>query len=88
MDALNFHYPDYEKLDEGAEGIKRKRIVSILNRQAARLIKEDEKALKKPRIAQDPKLAIPKRRKLIIAPSYEPKAGEEAPSTPPATEVA
>jgi hypothetical protein len=49
MDALNFDYPDYEKLDEWAEGIKRKRIVSILSRQAARLIKEDEKALKKPR---------------------------------------
>jgi hypothetical protein len=39
MDALNFDYPDYEKLGEGAEGIKIKRIVSILNRQAARLIK-------------------------------------------------
>jgi hypothetical protein len=24
MDALNFDYPDYEKLDEGAEGIKKK----------------------------------------------------------------
>jgi hypothetical protein len=35
MDALNFDYPDYEKLDEGAEGIKRKGIVSILSRQAA-----------------------------------------------------
>ena len=43
MDALNFDYPDYEKLDEGAEGIKRKRIVSILNRQAARLIKKMKK---------------------------------------------
>ena len=49
MDALNFDYPDYEKLDEGAEGIKRKRIVSILSKQATRLIKEDEKTLKKPR---------------------------------------
>jgi hypothetical protein len=35
MDALNFEYPDYEKLDKGAEGVKRKRIISILNRQAA-----------------------------------------------------
>jgi hypothetical protein len=43
MDALNFDYPDYEKLDEGAEGIKRKRIVSILNRQAVRLIKKMKK---------------------------------------------
>jgi hypothetical protein len=61
MDALNFDYPDYEKLDEGAEGIKRKRIVSILSRQAARLIKEDEKALKKPRTAKEPKMAISKK---------------------------
>jgi hypothetical protein len=42
MDALNFEYPDYEKLDKGSAGVKRKRVVSILNRQAARLIKEDE----------------------------------------------
>jgi hypothetical protein len=31
----------------GAEGVKRKRVVSILSRQAARSVKEDEKALKK-----------------------------------------
>jgi hypothetical protein len=42
MDALNFEYPDYEKLDKGVEGVKRKRTVSILNRQAARLVKEDD----------------------------------------------
>jgi hypothetical protein len=88
MDALNFDYPDYEKLDEGAEVIKRKRVVSILSRQAARLIKEDEKALKKPRTAQELKMAISKKRKLSIVPSSEPKAGEEAPSTPSTTEVA
>jgi hypothetical protein len=32
MDALNFEYLDYERFDKGAEGLKRKRIVSILNR--------------------------------------------------------
>jgi hypothetical protein len=32
MDAFNFEYPDYEKLDKGIEGVKRKRVVSILNR--------------------------------------------------------
>jgi hypothetical protein len=42
MDALNFEYPDYEKLDKGVKGVKRKRTVSILNRQAARLVKEDD----------------------------------------------
>jgi hypothetical protein len=72
MDALNFDYTDYEKLDEGAKGIKRKRIVSILRRQVARLIKEDEKALKKPRTAQEPKIAISKKQKLNIVPSSEP----------------
>jgi hypothetical protein len=34
MDALNFEYPDYERLDEGAGGAKKKRLVSILKRQA------------------------------------------------------
>jgi hypothetical protein len=47
MDALNFEYPDYERLDRGAGGVKRKRVVSILSRQAARSVKEDEKDLKK-----------------------------------------
>jgi hypothetical protein len=32
MDALDFGYSDYERFDKGAEGLKRKRIVSILNR--------------------------------------------------------
>jgi hypothetical protein len=32
MDALKFEYPDYEMLDKGAEGVKRKRMVSILSR--------------------------------------------------------
>jgi hypothetical protein len=42
MDALNFEYPDYERLNKGAKGQKRKRIVSVLSRQAARMVKEDE----------------------------------------------
>jgi hypothetical protein len=50
MDAPKFEYPDYEQLNKGAEGTKRKRIVSVLNRQAARMVKEDEKTLKKKKI--------------------------------------
>jgi hypothetical protein len=88
MDALNFEYPDYEKLDGGAEGIKMKRIVSILNRQAARLVKEDEKALKKLRTAEEPKIAISKKRKLNVVPSSEPEVEKETPLTPSAIEVA
>ena len=47
MDAINFEYPDYERLDKGAEGAKKKRVVSILKRQAIRSIKEDYRAGKK-----------------------------------------
>jgi hypothetical protein len=91
MDALNFEYPDYEILDKGVEGVKRKRIVSILSRLDARLVKEDEKILKKEKSAPEPKAAFSKKRKLDITPSAEPKVdetGEEAPSTPSAVEVA
>jgi hypothetical protein len=34
MDALGFEYLNYERLDEEARGAKKKRIVSILKRQA------------------------------------------------------
>jgi hypothetical protein len=47
MDTLNFEYPDYERLSKSAKGTKRKRVVSVLSRQAARMVKEDEEALKK-----------------------------------------
>ena len=47
MDALNFEYPDYERLDHGAEGQKRKRVVSVLNKEDAKLVKDDEEKLKK-----------------------------------------
>ena len=91
MDALNFKYPDYERLDKGGEGVKRKRIVSILNGKAARLVKEDENILKKAKIAPEPKAAISKKRKLDMTPSAELKVDEtreEAPSMPSVVEVA
>jgi hypothetical protein len=55
MDALNFEYPDYKRLDEGARGAKRKRVVSNLNRQAIRSVKEDQKALKKQKTLSESK---------------------------------
>jgi hypothetical protein len=88
MDALKFEYPDYEKLDGGAEGVKRKRIISILSRQAARMVKEDEKASKKRKSTLEPKVATSKKRK---AESPEPKiteATEETPLMPPVAEIA
>jgi hypothetical protein len=65
MDTLNFEYPDYEKLDKGGKGVKRKRVVSILNRQAARLIREDEKNSKKAKTAPEPKATPSKNEGLI-----------------------
>jgi hypothetical protein len=87
IDALNFEYPDYERLNKGVEGKKRKRIVSVLSRQAARMVKADEEALKKRKSSPAPKIAASKKRK-DAAP--EPKAAEieeETPSTPSAAEV-
>jgi hypothetical protein len=87
MDALNFDYPDYEHLNKGAEGQKRKRVVSVLSRQAARMVEEDEKTLKKKKSSPEPKKATSKKRK---AATLEPKASkieEETPSTPTAAEV-
>jgi hypothetical protein len=87
MDALNFEYPDYERLNKGAEGQKRKKIVSVLSRQAARMVKADEEALKKRKSSPEPKIAASKKRK---AATSEPKATEiegETPSMPSAAEV-
>jgi hypothetical protein len=77
-------------LTKGPEGVKRKRVVNILNRQAAQLIKEDEKILKKEKTAPEPKATSYKKRRFDTKPSAEPKVDEteEAPSTPSAAEVA
>jgi hypothetical protein len=61
-------------------GVK-KRVVSILSRQAARSVKEDEKALKKAKISPEPKATISKQRKLDWIPSTEPKVDEAAEKT-------
>ena len=87
MDALKFEYPDYERFDKGAKCAKRNRVVSILSRQAARMVKEDEKASKKRKTTPELKAAAAKKRK---AESPEPKiteVAEETPSTPPAAEI-
>ena len=65
MDALGFEYPNYERLDEEVGGAEKKRIVSILKRQAIRSIEKDKQraASKKQRISAEPKLSAPKKRK-------------------------
>jgi hypothetical protein len=87
MEALKFEYPDYERLNKGAEGVKRKRIVSVLNRQAARMVKEDENVLKKRKSSPKPKVAASKKRKTEIPEPKVIEVEEETPSTPRTAEV-
>jgi hypothetical protein len=87
MDARDFEYPDYERFDNSAEGLKRKRIVSILNKQATRMVK-DEKISKKAKSALEPKVTVSKKRKPEVAEPKVTEAREETPSTPPCAEIA
>jgi hypothetical protein len=87
MDALKFEYPDYERLSKGAEGPKRKRVVSVMKRQAARMIEEDEKALKNKKSNPEPKVAVTKKRKAVAAKPKTTDIEEEVPSTPRAADV-
>jgi hypothetical protein len=87
MDALNFEYPDYERLSKGVEGPKRKRVVSVMSRQAARMVKEDEKTLKKRKSSPEPKVATSKKRKTATPEPKMAEIEEGAPSTPFAIEV-
>jgi hypothetical protein len=87
MDALNFEYTDYERLNKGAEGQKRKRIVGVLSRQAARMVKEDEEAIKKRKSSPEPKVAALKKRKAAALKPKTTKIEEETPSTPSAADV-
>jgi hypothetical protein len=87
LDALNFDYPDYEQLGGDAEGQKRKRIASILDKEGTKLAKKDKEISEKRKLSPEPKIAAPKKRKVA---SPKPKTSaqeEEAPATPSAAEV-
>jgi hypothetical protein len=73
MDALNFEYPDYNSLEEGARGAKRKRVVSKLKRQAIRSVKEDQRVVKKQKVLAESKDSAPKKRKPIRMAAIEMK---------------
>jgi hypothetical protein len=87
MDALGFEYPDYDRLDEEAEGVKKKRVLSILKRQAMRFIAKDKKKKlpKRPKVSRETEIS-----KMIVKPSVLKKrktmesnrAGEEKSSPP------
>jgi hypothetical protein len=56
MDAIGFEYLDYERLDKGVEGQKRKRVASALS-------KGDEDQPKKKKQESEAKTVVPKKRK-------------------------
>jgi hypothetical protein len=88
MDALHFEYPDYEQLNKGAEGQKRKRVVSVVGRQAARMVKEDEEKLKKRKLSPEPTTIASKKRKAAALKQKATAIEEETPASPSATDVA
>jgi hypothetical protein len=69
------------------KGQKIKRVVSILGRQAARMLKEDEKSLKKLKSSPEPKATTLKKRKASTLELKVTEVEEETPLTPSATEV-
>jgi hypothetical protein len=88
MDALHFEYPDYERLNKGAEGQKRKRVVSVVGRQAARMVKEDEEKLKKRKLNPELTMVALKKRKAAAPKQKATDIEEETPASPSATDVA
>jgi hypothetical protein len=87
MDALNFEYPDYERLDRGNEGQKRKRVASILNKEDAKLVKDDEEKLKKRKLRPEPNIDASKKRKAAAPKQKATDIEEETAATPSATDV-
>jgi hypothetical protein len=80
MDALDFEYPDYERLDKDAEGQKRKRVAGVLN-------KDDEKQLKKKRLKPEPKTDALKKRKATAPKQKAIDEEEETAATPSTIDV-
>jgi hypothetical protein len=80
MDALDFEYPDYERLDKDAEGQKRKRVASALN-------KDDEEQLKKKKLKPEPKTDASKKRKATAPKQKAIDEEEETAATPSAIDV-
>jgi hypothetical protein len=87
LDALNFDYPDYEQLGGDAEGQKRQRIASVLDKEGTKLAKKDKEISEKRRLSPEPKIAAAKKRKVASPKPTTSAQEEEAPATPSAAEV-
>jgi hypothetical protein len=80
MDALDFEYPDYERLDMDAKGQKRKRVASALN-------KDDEEQLKKKKLKPERKTDASKKKKATSPKQKTTDEEEETATTPSTTDV-
>jgi hypothetical protein len=80
MDALDFEYPDYERLDKDAEGQKRKRVAGALN-------KDDEEQPKKKKLESEPKTGVSKKRKASTSKQKAIDEEEETGASPSTTDV-
>jgi hypothetical protein len=80
MHALDFEYPDYERLDKDAEGQKRKRVAGDLN-------KDDEEQPKKKKLEPEPKTGASKKRKASTPKQKAIHEEEETAASPSTTDV-
>jgi hypothetical protein len=87
MDALNFDYLDYEQLGRGAEGQKRKRVASVLDKEATKLAKKDKEIFEKRKLSFEPKIATSKKRKATTPKPKTSGQEGETPATPSAADV-
>ena len=61
------------------KGKKRNRIVSVVGRQAARMVKEDEEILKRKKLSLEPMAVAPKKRKTVAPKQKVTDIEEETP---------
>jgi hypothetical protein len=80
MSVIGFEYPDYERLDKGAEGQKRKRVASALN-------KDDEDQSKKKKQESEAKTVALKKRKASTPKQKSIDEKERTFATSSATEI-
>jgi hypothetical protein len=74
-------------MSDWTEVPKDKRDASVLDKEAAKLVKKDEETLKKRKLSPEPKIAASKKKKVAALKRKTTDTEDEAPSTPPAADV-
>ena len=89
MDALGFEYPDYDRLDEEVGGVKKKRVVSILKRQAQISVEKykNKRLTKRSKLMLEP--SVSKKRNIISSSREEERSSppKHSAETPSATSI-